>query len=83
MKIFTGILILSVLLPLNQVRGADAAGDYDATTESVGRSPNGVETPVNQRLTPAGKLVELPGLRPQALALSPAAKLLVTAGLTH
>jgi DNA-binding beta-propeller fold protein YncE len=31
-------------------------------------------------LTPAGRVVELPGLRPQALALSPDGRLLVTAG---
>ena len=59
------------------------AENFDATAETVGRSTNGFETPVNQRLTPAGTLLELPGLRPQALALSPDGKLLVTAGLTH
>ena len=42
-----------------------------------------VETPVNQRLTPAGILIRLPGMRPQALALSPDGRLLVTSGLTH
>jgi len=40
-------------------------------------------TPVNQILTPAGRQVELPGLRPQAVALSPDGRLLVTAGKTH
>ena len=59
------------------------ADNFDATLETVGRSTNGLITPVNQRVTPAGTLVELPGLRPQALALSPDGKLLVTAGLTH
>src|SRR5215831_11520332 len=39
-------------------------------------------TPANQLLTPAGIQVELPGLRPQALALSPDSRLLVTAGKT-
>jgi YVTN family beta-propeller protein len=42
-----------------------------------------VVTPVNQVLTPAGRLLELPGLRPQVLALSPDGRLLVTAGKTH
>jgi len=60
-----------------------AAQDFDATTETVGHGTNGVVTPVNQRLTPAGTLLELPGLRPEALALSPDGRLLVTAGLTH
>ncbi len=39
--------------------------------------------PVNQVVTPAGRQVELPGLRPQVLALSPDGKLLVTSGKTH
>jgi YVTN family beta-propeller protein len=59
------------------------AGDFDATTETVGRNTNGFETPVNQLVTPAGTLVELPGMRPNALALSPDGKRLVTAGLTQ
>src|SRR6059036_2604331 len=42
-----------------------------------------VITPVNQVLTPAGKQVELPGMRPQAIALSPDGNLLVTSGKTH
>ena len=37
-------------------------------------------TPTGQVLTPAGRQVELPGLRPQALALSPDGKLLAVAG---
>ncbi len=40
-------------------------------------------TPTSQVLTPAGRLVDLPGLRPQALALSPDGKLLVTSGKNH
>ena len=55
-----------------------------STRETVGRrNANRSYTPVNQILTPAGFQVELPGMRPQALALSPDAKLLVTAGKTH
>ncbi|MGA2853912.1 MAG: bifunctional YncE family protein/alkaline phosphatase family protein [Verrucomicrobiota bacterium] len=59
------------------------AGDFDATTEIVGRGANGLVTPVNQLVTPAGVQVELPRVRPNALALSPDGKMLVTAGLTH
>ena len=52
--------------------------------EAVGRAgTNRYYTPVNQVLTPAGLQVELPGMRPQALALSPDGRLLVTAGKTH
>jgi DNA-binding beta-propeller fold protein YncE len=59
------------------------ADDFDATAETVGRSTNGLETPVNQIVTPAGIQVDLPRIRPNALALSPNQKILVTAGLTH
>ena len=52
-------------------------------TAPVGRDGNSLVTPVNQIVTPAGKLIELPGMRPQALALSPDGKILVAAGLTH
>src|SRR6185436_4083872 len=55
-----------------------------STTEIVGRfGSNRFYTPANQILTPVGRLVELPGLRPQALALSPNGKLMVTSGKTH
>jgi DNA-binding beta-propeller fold protein YncE len=59
------------------------ADDFDATSGIVGPSTNGLVTPVNQLVTPAGTQVELPRVRPNALALSPDGKLLVTAGLTH
>jgi DNA-binding beta-propeller fold protein YncE len=39
--------------------------------------------PVNQVVTPVGKQVPLPGMRPQVLALSPDGRLLVTSGKTH
>jgi YVTN family beta-propeller protein len=60
---------------------ADPADDFGATTATVGHSADGLVTPVNQIVTPAGTLIELPGLRPQALALSPDGRLLVTSGL--
>jgi YVTN family beta-propeller protein len=60
-----------------------AADDFDSTTALVGRLPNGLMTPANQLVTPAGTSIELPGMRPQALALSPDGRLLVTAGLNH
>ncbi|MGB7767847.1 MAG: beta-propeller fold lactonase family protein [Verrucomicrobiia bacterium] len=59
------------------------AGENGATTETVGRNPNGLETPVNQLVTSAGALIELPGVRPNALALSPDGKILVTSGHTN
>ncbi|HWD94761.1 MAG TPA: beta-propeller fold lactonase family protein [Verrucomicrobiae bacterium] len=60
-----------------------AADDFDSTTAPVGHISGGLMTPMNQIVTPAGTLLELPGVRPNALALSPNGKLLVTAGLTH
>ncbi len=55
-----------------------------STRDPVGRLGAGrFATPANQILTPTGLQVELPGLRPQALALSPDGRLLVTAGKTH
>jgi DNA-binding beta-propeller fold protein YncE len=63
--------------------GAIFAGDFAATTAPVGRNGETLITPANQIVTPAGVQIELPGMRPQALALSPDGKLLITAGITH
>jgi YVTN family beta-propeller protein len=52
--------------------------------EKVGRAgTNRVVLPINQVITPAGRQIELPGHRPQVLALSPDGRLLVTAGKTR
>ena len=52
-------------------------------TEVVGRRvASRTVLPVNQVVTPSGVQVELPGLRPQALALSPDGRILLTAGKT-
>ena len=60
------------------------ASDSFTTREAVGQvGPNRWYTPANQILTPAGVQVDLPEMRPQALALSPDGKLLVTSGKTH
>ena len=75
-------LCLSTLLILSAARGRSAE-NYGATTNAVGHQAGGLETPVNQRVTPAGALIELPGLRPNALALSPDGKLLAISGRVH
>jgi DNA-binding beta-propeller fold protein YncE len=55
----------------------------ERTTDLVGRWRDDViSTPVNQVLTPYGRQVELAGLRPQALALSPDGKRLLVSGKT-
>ncbi len=54
------------------------------TTASVGSTHKGhLVLPVHQFLSPAGKQVDLPGLRPQVLRLSPDGAILVTSGKTH
>jgi len=64
--------------------GQASAGPQFATHEPVGQlGTNRYYTPANQVISPAGIQVELPGMRPQAIALSPNGRLLVTAGKTH
>ena len=60
------------------------SANLSADDEMVGHRQDGsVLTPVNQVLTPMGKQIDLPGLRPQALALSPDGRLLLTSGKTN
>ena len=80
MKLSAILIPLSLLLGLV---GSCRTPDY-SSTETVG--PVGRQryvTPVNQVLTPIGIQVELPGMRPQAVALSPDGGLLVTSGKTQ
>ena len=52
--------------------------------ELIGKiAPNRYLIPTNQVLTPTGRQVELPKMRPQAIALSPDGKLLVVTGKTN
>ena len=63
--------------------GSAQASDekVNVVSERVGTSAtNRSVLPNNQIVTPAGLQVNLPGLRPQGLALSPNGRLLVTAG---
>ena len=54
-----------------------------STTEAVGPSgAHRIVTPANQIVTPAGDQIDLPKLRPQALAISPDGRILVTSGKT-
>jgi len=63
--------------------GMDESSAAMDSTERVGAAgPNRYVTPANQVLTPAGIQIELPGLRPQTLALSPDGRILVTSGKT-
>lgn len=68
---------------LEKILASGVQGGF-STDEPVGRlETNRFYTPVNQVVTPAGVQVELPGLRPQVLALSPSGRLLATSGKTH
>jgi YVTN family beta-propeller protein len=62
-------------------------GQADATAASRQPARRGdggrIATPVNQIVAPAGRQLDLPGLRPQALALSPDGQILATSGKTH
>ncbi len=54
-----------------------------AIRETVGHKAGGRSvTPVNQTLTPLGRQIELPGLRPQVLVLSPDGSRLLVSGKT-
>ncbi|HEX7652125.1 MAG TPA: beta-propeller fold lactonase family protein, partial [Verrucomicrobiae bacterium] len=59
------------------------ADDFPVSTNLVGPADHALITPANQIVTPAGTTIELPGMRPQAVALSPDGQTLVTSGLTH
>ncbi len=55
-----------------------------AHSNAVGRvGLNRYVTPTGQILTPAGRQVELPSMRPQALAVSPDGRIIVTSGRTN
>ncbi len=57
---------------------------FQSTTEPARRDAGDrLVTPVNQIVEPAGRQLDLPGLRPQALALSLDGAILVTSGKTH
>src|SRR5262249_59930032 len=63
------------------VAGCSAAGmEQVLVAQAIGSRSQSISVPVNQVLTPAGTQVQLPGMRPQVLALSPDGKLLVTSG---
>src|ERR1051326_5164339 len=75
-------VIAAALVLLGSETMAQRISSY-STKEPVGQvGTNRWYTPANQVLTPAGRQVELPGLRPQALALSPDGRWLVPAGKT-
>jgi DNA-binding beta-propeller fold protein YncE len=82
---FDGEVGLRKLLVVEKVVGhADVPQESsDSAKDTVGRqADDSIVVPVNQRLTPFGLQIELPGMRPQALALSPDGKSLAVSGKT-
>jgi YVTN family beta-propeller protein len=76
-------ILVSFLFATTGCRNLSEHSSGASTSEVVGQlGTNRWYTPANQILTPTGIQVELPGLRPQAIASSPDGKLLVTAGKT-
>jgi len=79
-RIATAVIFLQLLIS-GVMRGEEP--EVTTTQELVGRHRDEYfSTPVNQLLTPFGRQIELPGMRPQALALSPDGKILVVSGKT-
>jgi len=71
------LLILMVLTLSCQKKRTGSSSDL----ETVGVKENGKTVlPVNQQLRPYGSYLVLPGVRPQALAISPDGKLVVVSG---
>jgi YVTN family beta-propeller protein len=78
------VLLAALVSSGDQATASGPGPARPADTEAVGRrGANRTVLPVNQVVTPIGIQVELPGLRPQALALSPDGRLLITAGKTN
>src|SRR5450759_2221996 len=80
-------LVLSLpatLLAVSFLIGCQAQSrPYPTAFQTPERSrPSPVSVPVNHMLTPAGRQVELPGLRPQVVALSPDGQWLAVSGKT-
>lgn len=82
-KVFIGLAILAIVL------GFFTCCERKETTlsssiETVGYQPSGKSVlPVNQVLHPYGSQLILPGLRPQALAISPDGHMVVVSGKTN
>ena len=83
-KLFPCLLLLVVVLVAScSSYERQVVRQLDQFEKVTAGQPSGrVIIPVNQVLTPLGIQVELPRMRPQAIALSPDGKLLATSGKT-
>jgi YVTN family beta-propeller protein len=81
-RFFYGLMAIPFVLAM--LVGMISCREDVPDTEQVGAAgENRTVLPVNQVLVPAGTQIPLPGLRPQALALSPNNQLLAASGKTH
>jgi DNA-binding beta-propeller fold protein YncE len=77
------LLVDRTALAREPLPSTDAA-ERESSQETVGRhGANRVVLPVPQTITPCGRQIELPKMRPQALALSPDGRLLAVSGKTN
>src|SRR5208283_3697379 len=72
MKLKICIHCLLAAFALTATQAAASLENFDATTEVVGRSTNGFETPVNQLVTPDGNLLVTAGLTHEVVVVDPA-----------
>ena len=74
-------ILVALYLSTHQLRAQQETFGWSETVGHTGGDRTVL--PVNQVITPAGTQIELHGLRPQVLAMSPDGKILVTSGKTH
>ncbi|RLE08210.1 MAG: hypothetical protein DRJ06_04870, partial [Candidatus Aminicenantes bacterium] len=82
-KVFIGLAILAIVLGFFTCCERKET-TLSSSTETVGSQPSGKSVlPVNQVLHPYGSQLILPGLRPQALVISPDGHMVVVSGKTN
>ena len=79
-SLLAGAVLLSALCDVQGRQDSAVAPDRDPARRAAG---DRLITPVNQIVQPAGRQLDLPRLRPQALALSPDGQILAVSGKTH
>jgi len=74
------VLLALGLASCSTPRRIASEGADISPSDKVGRFGNQIVTPANQLVSPSGKNIPLPKMRPLALALNPGKNLLVTSG---
>lgn len=83
-KNLSSTLMLMWLLNCTAAAQSPSTANNQRNSARVGHQESGqIQTPVNQVLTPYGRQIDLPGMRPQALALSHNGSLLAASGKTN